>query len=253
MAEVMRFKKYEEKYVMENTKRQMIMQLSEMNTSVVKKATEDIQKGIFEEKWIGRAVSEKNPRDYFEIRLECDEQKKMVEIKQCTMKGCVAVDLQETAMYISDMKKDCMRAFVESTYHISRHISNVIAKNLDLKTFDGQNPFKVYLSYEPEQLQSHEKVLEEMNDISEDIRKSGFKPTEKLVNNVRRFSELEGRRYSLRDLAELQKEKPGFKGAEEKKACFDQIVKECQKQERQQVRFMRQEMQPEQIFAPDIG
>lgn len=226
-----------------------IIQLADMNVSVVERATEDIQKGIYKETWIGRAVSESNPRDYYELRLECDDQKEMIEIKQWIVKNNEAIDLQESAMYISDMKADCRRAFVESTYQSSSHITDMIERNFDWGVFSGHNSLKVYFSYEMGQFQAHEKSLEEMNYISEDVKNTGFKPTEKLVNSIIEFSKAEGRHYTLKELAELHHNTPNFKDNPRKQKCFEQIVKECQEQEMQKTSFLKNQMQTEQTMV----
>ena len=85
--------------------------------------------------------------------------------------------------------------------------------------------------------------------VEKDIMKSGFRPTESLVENILKFSEIEGREYSLRELAELYRKKLNFSNNPEKDECFNNIIKECQEQELELTQnprhFAKQEMMME--------
>lgn len=99
------------------------------------------------------------------------------------------------------------------------------AENLEIIPYDDI----VYKSG----LKMYEVKLQELNEqrICEDIKKSGFKPDSDLVKNILKFEELEGKRYTLKELAELRHQNPKFQDQLEKKECFEKIIKECQEQE----------------------
>ncbi len=93
--------------------------------------------------------------------------------------------------------------------------------------------------------------------ITADISESGFRPEKSLVKNISRFEVLSERKYTMRELAELNKQKHGLTG--ERKECFQKIVAECQSQEQEhghmqeresveemkQQNFLKQQMQME--------
>lgn len=95
--------------------------------------------------------------------------------------------------------------------------------------------------------------------ITADISESGFRPEKSLVKNISRFEVLSEKKYTMRELAELNKQKHGLTG--ERKECFQKIVAECQNQEQEhghmqerasveemkQQNFLKQEMQMEQM------
>lgn len=72
-----------------------------------------------------------------------------------------------------------------------------------------------------------------------------------------KFEQMEGKKYTLKELAELNKQKHGLTG--ERKECFQKIVAECQNQEQEhgqmqeresveemkQQNFLKQQMQME--------
>lgn len=91
--------------------------------------------------------------------------------------------------------------------------------------------------------------------VGRDINASGFKLTQSLVDNIIRFGQLEGRGYTLKELAELKQKNPDFNGNAEKQACFEKIVTECKEQEmkREQVTFLKQEMKMEQMQMMQLG
>lgn len=93
--------------------------------------------------------------------------------------------------------------------------------------------------------------------ITADVSESGFRPEKSLVKNISRFEVLSERKYTMRELAELNKQKHGLTG--ERKECFQKIVAECQSQEQEhghmqeresveemkQQNFLKQQMQME--------
>lgn len=93
--------------------------------------------------------------------------------------------------------------------------------------------------------------------ITADVSESGFRPGKSLVKNISRFEVLSERKYTMRELAELNKQKHGLTG--ERKECFQKIVAECQSQEQEhghmqeresveemkQQNFLKQQMQIE--------
>lgn len=95
--------------------------------------------------------------------------------------------------------------------------------------------------------------------ITADISESGFRPEKSLVKNISRFEVLSEKKYTMRELAELNKQKHGLTG--ERKECFQKIVAECQNQEQEhghmqeragleemkQQNFLKQQMQMEQM------
>ena len=99
-----------------------------------------------------------------------------------------------------------------------------------------------------------ERESAEKKKVETEIMKSGFKPTESLVKNVLIFSEIEGRDYSLRELAALHRKKPDFANDSEKAKCFNNIIKECQEQELERAQkpmnFAKQEMMLDMVHTP---
>lgn len=111
-------------------------------------------------------------------------------------------------------------------------------------------------------MENYEKQLEQNMEvtqrISRDIEKSGFKACPQLIENIRKFEQLEGRQCSMKELAELKRNNPNFANQPEKKRCFEAIVAECQEQEigqggqgknmpEQNTSFLKQEMVMEQM------
>ena len=70
--------------------------------------------------------------------------------------------------------------------------------------------------------------------IADDLRQSGFRPTDSLLKNIHRFECLSDRRCTLRELADLKKN-PDFGRDSPKGQCFGRIVAELQEQERTRV------------------
>lgn len=91
-----------------------------------------------------------------------------------------------------------------------------------------------------------------LEELTHDISVSGFKATKTLVDNILKFSRLEGKNYTLKELVELNRSKPDFKDNPQKKECFEEIVKECREQELQKASFLKQEMVTEQIPAAGV-
>lgn len=108
-------------------------------------------------------------------------------------------------------------------------------------------------------MKNYENQLEQRNEmrISADIEASGFKVTDSMVKHIAQLEKLEGRMYSLKDLAELKQSNPDFKNQPKSKEYFEKIIAECQAQERvdnmsrdapgQKNQFLKQEMIIEQI------
>lgn len=96
----------------------------------------------------------------------------------------------------------------------------------------------------------------EKQEVETKIMRSGFKPTESLIKNIRMFSEMEGRDYSLRELATLHRKKPDYSNDPKKAECFNNIIKECQEQEMEQTQkpspFVKQEMMMEMFQIPEV-
>lgn len=96
-----------------------------------------------------------------------------------------------------------------------------------------------------------ERESAEKKKVETEIMRSGFNPTESLVKNIRMFSEMEGKEYSLRELAALYRKKPDFSNDLKKEECFNNIIKECQEQELERMQkplhFAKQEMMMEEF------
>lgn len=94
-------------------------------------------------------------------------------------------------------------------------------------------------------------------ELQKQLEACGFRPTENLIKNTEQFSKLEGRRYSLRELADLSRFKQNFNGDIQKQECFEAIVKECREQELDKLKeipktgFLSQEMMEEMALLPD--
>lgn len=89
--------------------------------------------------------------------------------------------------------------------------------------------------------------------IIADIEKNGFKPVQKLVKSICYFEQLEGRAYTLHELAELKQRHPQFNGHLEKKECFERIIAEFQTQEKQMSHGERHDIAQTQDAAVETG
>lgn len=149
---------------------------------------------------------------------------------------------------------------IDSDYHSYKISSQVAGSWISIEEFDcGGNLLRseIYAErkngeYTYHSVWEHETVKK--NKVKEDIIASGFKPTESLIKNILRLSEIEGNYYSLKELATLYRKKIDFSYDPEKAECFNNIIKECQEQELERmqkpIHFTKQEMMLDLIQTP---
>lgn len=68
------------------------------------------------------------------------------------------------------------------------------------------------------------------NEIKNDIRKSGFKPSRKLVSNISKLNAITGKQHKLKDIVKLYREND-FKNNQELSKTVLDIAEECKQQE----------------------
>lgn len=236
---------------------------------------EDITKEITEmENMTARFVSHRRPQDYFEIRLldrgytiADGKETRIAELDVRTVHANEVVNEKSLFVHSNDIEENGIKAFADEGFAEWLH-DEVINMDTDFMPY-GQVSFTLYSPWGWRGLEDHYEELEnrgyerfpadeqhisaEMElsfreeAVGRDIAASGFKPTQSLVDNIIKFEQLEGRNYTLKELAELKRQNPDFKGNAEKQACFEKIVTECQEQEmnREQVSFFNMEQTQE--------
>lgn len=236
---------------------------------------EDITKEITEmENMTARFVSHRRPQDYFEIRLldrgytiADGKETRIAKLDVRTVHANEVVNEKSLFVHSNDIEENGIKAFADEGFAEWLH-DEVINMDTDFMPY-GQVSFTLYSPWGWRGLEDHYEELEnrgyerfpadeqhisaEMElsfreeAVGRDIAASGFKPTQSLVDNIIKFEQLEGRNYTLKELAELKRQNPDFKGNAEKQACFEKIVTECQEQEmnREQVSFFNMEQTQE--------
>lgn len=246
-------------------------------TQAVQDVPEDIIKEIPAiENMTARFASCLRPQDYFEIRLS-DRGDAIAGCKETRIVGLDvrAVHANEVVnekcllVHSNDIEKKGIEAFADKEFAEWLH-NEVVNMDTDFLPY-GQNSFILYTPWGEQGLEEHYKKLEDRGyekfpsdeqyisaetelsfreeEVGRDVDASGFKPTQSLIDNIIRFGQLEGRNYTLKELAELKRQNPDFNGNAEKKMCFETIVVECEEQEmnRERVTFLKQEMRMEQM------
>lgn len=72
---------------------------------------------------------------------------------------------------------------------------------------------------------------ERRNEIWKDIQKSGYKPTDKMVNHIRTIERVTGNERTLKELAQLHKNKPNCMKGTLAEEPFKELVQMCKQQE----------------------
>lgn len=214
--------------------------------------------------WVGHIVNHSNPNEYFNIDMTGVERTQEILLDISCIKDNKMVHSDSFSVKALDIWKTGTKAFDE------KPIEDTLKKSLEIGKFtldaeNGHISFDIYSTLaNSESLEKHRELLEASGKsltyftdarISGDIIRSGFKATESLVENIHMFSEMEGKDYTLREIAVLSKSKPDFSKEPKKAECFANIVKECQEQELAKEveikHFMKQEMMIE--LTPTLG
>lgn len=246
-----------------------VQRLTTMVQRVAEPAVDLVQKGLVWGAWLGRAVNTNYPEDYITIDIQGIEttQELIVDIN-CVQENEI-VRTQGFTVSADDVREKGILAFDEEK--IKDIMRELLQEDFDLSSKYGQVPFDFYSPHGGERMEVHYQALRERamdecpsydkflakrtdklkEQIRQDIVKSGFKPTETLVENICKLSSIERKEFTLKELAQLQKEKAGGFKNPMSKEYYSNIVKECQEQELARVRetphFLKQEMLIEQM------
>lgn len=223
-------------------------------------AAGEIIRGMDKRAWSIRVVNDYKPQDYIEFAIKYDEN--MVTQRSRIVYGNQVVGEKSDAVKAEDVIQKGTDAFQKKD--MSEWLDKQI-KNMDI-SLDGARhliPFVTYAEKGWETIEDHCELLEnagydrnpsypkELESVSEneqrdfypytyehleeimkDITSSGFKATNELIDSVREFENLMQKPYTLRELAELHRQKPNFLG--KVKEGFEKVVEECKKQQKEQ-------------------
>ena len=223
----------------------------------------DLEKTGIWGNWTGDIVNHHNPREYFHIDMTGVEDTQEIILDITCVKDKKMISAEKFSIKALDIWKTGTKAFED------KHVEQVLKDSLEKAKFTmdaeaGTLSFDVYSTLPgAESPKKHYQMLMESGKhswnydeirIHADIQKSGFRPTESLVENIYKFSEIEGKNYTLREIAALHKEKPDFSKDTKKAECFNAIIKECQEQElartQNSTHFIKQEMAMEITPTP---
>lgn len=210
----------------------------------------------------GRFASDLRPQDYFAVTLSQEENTGniVVEIKElyanepageavCTVtvedvfeKGTEVLENNGIADWmkerISSMPTDFDRTGGKAFTFYSDHALPLMETHYRMLENAGYDP-RVKSGDLTQEERYQKQAFQEKYDrtyapIADDLRQSGFRPTDSLLKNIHRFECLSDRRCTLRELADLKKN-PDFGRDSPKGQCFGRIVAELQEQERTRV------------------
>lgn len=209
----------------------------------------------------GRFASDLRPQDYFAVTLSQEENTGniVMDIKEmyanepadeavCTLtvedifeKGTEVLESKGVAGWmkerVSGMQADFDRTGGKSFTFYSDHALPLMETHYRMLENAGYDPrAKGGDLTQEERYQEQKQVFQGKYDrvyapIADDLRQSGFRPTDSLLKNIHRFECLSDRRCTLRELADLKKN-PDFGRDSPKGQCFGRIVAELQEQER---------------------
>lgn len=99
-----------------------------------------------------------------------------------------------------------------------------------------------------------ENSIEVIKELEPEIKEAGFKPTASLIRHINEFNQMTGKKHTLKELAEMHRNKPEFNGDRKIKECFENIVSECAEQEsaRSNQNSQRQEMKMDRMPAAEF-
>lgn len=252
-------KECQEQKMQENMVKEVYSHVRDLFEGVVS----DLEKTGVWDNWNGHIVNHSNPEEYFHIDMMGIEDTQEILLRVACVKDNKMISTENFSIKALDIWKTGTKAFDDK--HVEQMLKDSFAKgNFTVDAVSGMTSFDVYSTLPgAENPKKHYQMLTEPGKhswnydeirIYADIHKSGFKPTESLVENIYKFSELEGKNYTLRELAALHKEKPDFSKDPEKEECFKSIIKECREQElartQNPTHFMKQEMMMEITPTP---
>ena len=213
--------------------------------------------------WNGIVVNHSNPKEYFYIGMTGMENSQEILMDVTCVKDNRKIAAENYSVKALDIWKTGTKAFDDK--HVEQMLKDSLEKgNFTVDAASGTLSFDVYSTLPgAESPKKHYQMLTEQGKhswnydeirIHADIQKSGFNPTESLVENIYMFSEMEGKDYTMRELAELHKQKPDFSNDPKKEECFKSIIMECQEQElakaQNSTHFIKQEMAMEITPTP---
>ncbi len=241
---------------------------------ILQAVPENTAKGMPQmERIAARFVSVPRPQDYIELGLvdkgytAGDGDKKptrMAELVVRTVHANEVINEKQLFVTSDDIEKNGIKAFEDKEFTEWLHKEVMDFDMVDMPY--GQPEFTAYSSWGWQPLEEHYEKLENLGyerfpsdeaymseemdltfhevEVGKDIDACGFTASQDLVENIIRFEQLEGRTYTLRELAELKRQNPDFKSPE-KQECFRKIVEECRSQEikknQEKVSFLNQE------------
>lgn len=220
-------------------------------------AVGEIIRGTDKRAWSTRIVNDYKPQDYIEFAIKYDEN--IVTQQSRIVCGNQVVQEKSDVIKVEDVIHKGTDAFEKK--NISEWLDEQI-KNIDISLDGSRNmiPFVTYTEKGWETIEDHYELLENagydrnpsypkglefvsengqrdfypytyehLEEIMKDITSSGFKATNELIDSVREFENLMQKPYTLRQLAELNRQKPNFLG--KVKEGFERVVEECRKQQ----------------------
>lgn len=253
------------------------IQMLQATDDMMCRAFLDIDRGNEKGVWETRVASDRRPQDY--MRFVIDQSETQLQMRTSIIHANEIVQENGWTVNTEDVRQNGTKAFLNEEYPKWLH-QQVMDMDTDYMPM-GLKSFTTYADHSFCSLEDHYEKLEvagyekqpsyalafEMAhpdikcesmhpaEIEKDIVRSGFKASPQLIKNIHRFEQMEGRQYSLKELAELKRSNPNFSNQPDKKACFEAIVAECQAQETghgqnmeaQRASFIKQEMIMEQM------
>lgn len=257
-------KNYEQEMQMEQIQEQsktlvnidsMVNEVHSYVRNMFEEAVSELEKTGVWGNWNGTVVNHSNPKEYFYIGMTGMENSQEILMDVTCVKDNRKIAAENYSVKALDIWKTGTKAFDDK--HVEQMLKDSLEKgNFTVDAASGTLSFDVYSTLPgAESPKKHYQMLTEQGKhswnydeirIHADIQKSGFNPTESLVENIYMFSEMEGKDYTMRELAELHKQKPDFSNDPKKEECFKSIIMECQEQELAKVQnpthFIKQEM-----------
>lgn len=237
----------------------ILVQILEAKADVISQVDFDIQDGNERKEWRVRVANSHRPQDYVEYHVQRMPDDQKVEMQTRIVHGNEVTQEKALQIDVDQIMKNGVNAFEQKD--IGQWLKDQVDHmDIDLHTCMGQSTFEKYSEDFFNSVDKHYEMLEaagydrmpsypvtselhvgqnvavfspfsyeNMTEVIKDIEKSGFKPNQELMTNILGLQYMEWKKFTMKDLAELKKNNPDFKGR--RAECFDKIVKECQKQE----------------------
>ena len=216
------------------------LRIQEHFSNIVSNAIGDIEKRDSEwGAWFGRIVNEQSPQNYFDIDITGVEKTHQLLISIDAVKGNQIVD-SKAYVYSIDFS-NWKTSLLEANEEICTEFNGFFKETVNTEKIEISQNVGLYSPFTSKTMELHYEELNKLgydafptdenmikNEIVRDIKKSGFKPSRNMVDNIMKLWAETGEKCTLKDISKLSKSDELNEGMKE---LVDKIARECQSQE----------------------